>query len=305
MSTQNNRRRRFFIPTTTLQFQTCLQRLSLKILNCFFYMADRALFILGPILIALASVIIIGLTYLYFCILLPMMAGTNWIATVDDYYVYWNQRGYHHHHYDNDVLPASAPPSNISLTRCILLALTTPTGLFHTFIVAFFLVNVTYNYYQCVTTSNSGKVYDVVVRELAQVTNFNYPETDEELLQCKRNLERKIADKLECRRREFMAAAASSAATASQNNIATNDGGGADVETATATAKTATTFPQPIPRIHNWQLLSPTEWSYCRFSSQPKPPLVNRLAKRGFWFEIKADAPPRSSAITRKGSHRR
>ena len=30
--------------------------------------------------------------------------------------------------------------------------------------------------------------------------------------------------------------------------------------------------PKPLPRIHNWQLLSPTEWSYCRYSHQPKPP---------------------------------
>ena len=27
-----------------------------------------------------------------------------------------------------------------------------------------------------------------------------------------------------------------------------------------------------LPNIHNWQLLSPIKWSYCRYSSQPKPP---------------------------------
>ncbi|KAK1744376.1 DHHC family palmitoyltransferase [Skeletonema marinoi] len=210
MSTQNNtnnnrtqrrRKRRFTIPTTTRQFQTCLQRLSLKGLSCLFFIADHAMYLLGPLLIALASVIIVGLTYLYFCVMLPMMAGTNWIVTVDDYHSYKNGG-----------------------------AVTTPTGIFHTAIVAFYLINVTYNYYKCVTTSNSGKAYDSVVRELAAVTNFDYPENDEELLQ------------------ELLAARAN-------NNDASS-----------------TQQPQPIPRIHNWQLLTPTEWSYCRFSKQPKPP---------------------------------
>mmetsp|Transcript_1855 Transcript_1855/g.3393 ORF Transcript_1855/g.3393 Transcript_1855/m.3393 type:complete len:587 (-) Transcript_1855:99-1859(-) len=260
MSTQNNtnnnrtqrrRKRRFTIPTTTRQFQTCLQRLSLKGLSCLFFIADHAMYLLGPLLIALASVIIVGLTYLYFCVMLPMMAGTNWIVTVDDYLSYKNGGGHHAALSSSaaaEVERQSNEVENISTIQSILLAVATPTGIFHTAIVAFYLINVTYNYYKCVTTSNSGKVYDSVVRELAAVTNFDYPENDEELLQCKRALEQKIAAKLETRRRELLAARAN-------NNDASS-----------------TQQPQPIPRIHNWQLLTPTEWSYCRFSKQPKPP---------------------------------
>lgn len=224
-----------------------------------FYVADHAMYLLGPILIALASAIIGGLTYLFVCILLPMMTGTNWIVTTADYHAYRNGGG-----------PTTAAAENeqsmtIPILQSILVALATPTGIFHTLIVSFFLTNVIYNYYQCVTTSNSGKVYDVVVRELAQVTNFDYPETEEELIQCKRGLERKIAAKLESRRRELMAAA----------NNPQNHSTNGDEETANNNNNTTNSHPQPIPpppRIHNWQLLSPTEWSYCRFSKQPKPP---------------------------------
>ena len=200
-----------------------------------------------------------------------MMTGTNWIVSVDDYHAYRN---------GGDHAAAALPSSSegekssttaaegdvvdkLSTIQSILLALATPTGIFHTIIVAFFLVNVIYNYYQCVTTSNSGKLYDVVVREIAKETSFDYPETEEELIQCKRNLERKIASKLEGRRRELMAAAA-----ATQNNNSSNNG---DEETANTQQNNTPQQPIMIPRIHHWQLLTPTEWSYCRFSKQPKP----------------------------------
>ncbi|KAL7525489.1 hypothetical protein ACHAWF_001387, partial [Thalassiosira exigua] len=39
---------------------------------------------LGPILIALALALKIGLTYVYFRVILPMLAGTSWVLTADD-----------------------------------------------------------------------------------------------------------------------------------------------------------------------------------------------------------------------------
>jgi hypothetical protein len=231
-------------------------------------MADRAMYILGPILITLAAIIIVGLTYVYFYIVLPMMSGTNWIVTVDDYHAYWNGGQHQLEQQQSDTTNNTLATDKISTLQSIILAIATLTGIFHTTIVTFFLINIIYNYYQCVTTSNSGISYNIVVRELAENTpNFNYPESEEELLQCKRDLERRIAEKLEVRRRELMAA---SAAAASSNN--------GDEESATnnnnnnTTTRTTTSSPQPIPRIYNWQLLSPTEWSYCRYSKQPKPP---------------------------------
>ena len=142
------RRRRFTIPTTSLQFQTCLRRLSLKSLNCLFYMADRAMYILGPILITLAAIIIVGLTYVYFYIVLPMMSGTNWIVTVDDYHAYWNNGGHHQQQQSdtNKNTTLVADTDKISTLQSILLALATITGIFHTTIVTFFLINIIYNY---------------------------------------------------------------------------------------------------------------------------------------------------------------
>ncbi len=253
---RRRRKRRFTIPTTTQQFQTCYRRLTLKGLNCIFFIADHAMYLLGPLLIALASIIIVGLTYVYFWIVLPMMAGTNWIVTMEDYYIYQHGGGGGHNTASSSLSNGGEENhNNISSIQSILLALATPTGIFHTSIVFFFLVNVIYNYYKCVRTSNSGQAYNNVVRELAKVTNFTYPETDEELRQCKRALEQKIANKLDARRRELLAAA-----EAARND---ND--------ASSTQQQQQLQPI-IPKIHNWQLLSPTEWSYCRFSKQPKPP---------------------------------
>ena len=52
------------------------------------------MYILGPILICLATGIISGLTYTYFYIILPMLCGVNWIYTTSDYDMYWKERGY-------------------------------------------------------------------------------------------------------------------------------------------------------------------------------------------------------------------
>eukprot|EP00574_Skeletonema_japonicum_P009100 CAMPEP_0201716582 /NCGR_PEP_ID=MMETSP0593-20130828/2520_1 /ASSEMBLY_ACC=CAM_ASM_000672 /TAXON_ID=267983 /ORGANISM="Skeletonema japonicum, Strain CCMP2506" /LENGTH=512 /DNA_ID=CAMNT_0048206413 /DNA_START=425 /DNA_END=1963 /DNA_ORIENTATION=- len=189
------------------------------------------------------------------------MTGTNWIVSTADYYAYQHGEGRHVESSDEE-----STDTDISTSQATLLALATPTGLLHTAIVAFFLLNVTYNYYKCVTTSNSGKLYDAVVRELATVTNFDYPETEEELIQCKRTVEHKIAAKLELRRRELQLQSQLQLAADARRSRMNNED-----DALTSTAATNNTLPA-IPRIHNWQLLTPTEWSYCRFSKQPKPP---------------------------------
>ena len=278
---------KFCIPTNRQQCRICLNRLTIQFFNIAFTIADSAMYILGPILICLASAIIIGLTYVYFRIILPMMAGTNWVYTTGDYNIYWEQRGYA----GQGIIQHEEPMSKISLT---FLALTTPSGIFHTLLVAFFLINILYNYYQCVITSNSGPRFDVVVRELAVVTGFNYPETNEELVQCKKHFEKKIYDRMQRRRNEMMAArgtpitpgsppatVSSSAVVAKNEDEESQDLSGTNQNSplmATTTTSTATNTnnkkapPQKLPRIHNWQLLSPIEWGYCRYSSQPKPP---------------------------------
>ena len=108
----------------------------------------------------------------------------------------------------------------------------------------FILVNTVYNYFLCVTTSNKGSNYDRVVRELAEASNFTYPETYEEIASFRMQFEQKIADRrLQLRQRQM-------AAAASQNN--------------------GSTIPRSIP--YSWMLLGPQEWGYCFRSNQPKPP---------------------------------
>jgi len=269
--------------------------MSLQFFHILFQFADKAMYLLGPILIALASSIIGGLTYVFFGVILPMLAGSNWVLTNNDWNMYWRDRGYHGAETtttdeQGQVEDDGAVP--ISHFSSILLALSTPTGIFHTTIVVFFLVNVLYNYYQCVKTCNSGPRYDLVVRELAEVTGFHYPQSEEELVQCKKDFERKIYEKVQKRRNEMLAARNNARApapaplgTAAPANTVNNG----DVEsqsspllaTSSTTANPSTTTtstakntapPQPLPKIHNWQLLSPIEWGYCRYSSRPKPP---------------------------------
>ena len=95
---QNNTRRRktkirlsgkFFFPKTKQQFKLCLRRISLQCLNLLFKFADSAMYLLGPLLITMAFLIIGGLTYVYFRVLLPMLAGSNWVCTNHDLTVYW------------------------------------------------------------------------------------------------------------------------------------------------------------------------------------------------------------------------
>lgn len=237
-----------------------------------FHCADRAMYLLGPVLITLAATIITGLTWLYFTIILPMLAGTNWIHTQADWEKYWmKEQG--ENDIERDTSDANSKP--ISQITSVLLALLTPIGILHTSMVSFFLVNILYNYYYCVTTSNSGPSYDNVVRQLAVVTGFHYPETEEELLQCKRNFERKIYERMQRKRDEVMNASRLSEGNANlcATTVSTtrNDGDeeSQTISKATTTSKTAAI---PLPKIHNWQLLSPIEWGYCRYSSQPKPP---------------------------------
>ena len=196
VDSSNKQYLRFNIPRTKQQCRTYIQRLTFHCINTMFTIADKAMYLLGPVLITVAILIISGLTYLYVSILLPMLAGTNWIYTTADANSYW-KRSYTTT--DGAVaLPIQDDDNNmpISFLSSTLIALSTPSGILHTAIVTFFLTNIIYNYYHCVTTSNTGSKYNVIVREMACVTGsgFRYPETEEDVLQYKRNYERMMYD---------------------------------------------------------------------------------------------------------------
>jgi hypothetical protein len=280
-----------------------------------FTIADKAMYLLGPVLITVAILIISGLTYLYVSILLPMLAGTNWIYTTADANSYW-KRSYTTT--DGAVaLPIQDDDNNmpISFLSSTLIALSTPSGILHTAIVTFFLTNIIYNYYHCVTTSNTGSKYNVIVREMACVTGsgFRYPETEEDVLQYKRNYERRMYDIMMKQQQQqqqqqqqhqpqqqsnsqmMRATVAAEGDEEAQNNqsipllMSTSSTSHASPllststsmststllsATTTTTTTTTTTLP-PTPtqqELPVWQLLSPHEWGYCRYSHQPKPP---------------------------------
>lgn len=70
----------------------------------------------------------------------------------------------------------------------------------HILVVCFFLWNVLHNYFMCVTTPNKGPNYDRVVRELAEATNFAYPETEEQVEGFRRDFEQIILERARARR---------------------------------------------------------------------------------------------------------
>lgn len=231
------------------------------------------MYVLGPILILLASAIIVGLTYTYFCVVLPMLTGTNWVLTNSDWDEYWSIRGY-----TTSGLAEYEPLEQITRVNLTLLALSTTRGALHTVLVVFFLVNIIFNYVLCVKTRNDGPSYDDVARDLARVTGFSYPETENELAQCKNEMEQLLRDRLQERRRKM------EEQQRALSNGAPNGSIG-DVESQTSMlmaqghSTSAVSFnnnskkkPPQLPRIHNWQLLTPVEWTFCRYTSRPKPP---------------------------------
>jgi len=60
--------------------------------------------------------------------------------------------------------------------------------------VIFILIEIIFNYYMCVTTRNAGSLssYDVVVRELAESTNLEYPKTPQEVARFRRDFNDKM-----------------------------------------------------------------------------------------------------------------
>lgn len=70
----------------------------------------------------------------------------------------------------------------------------------HIGMVLFLLVEICFNYYMCVRTRNKGPNYDQVVRELALATNFDYPETPQEVESFRRDYEMRMSIRVQRRR---------------------------------------------------------------------------------------------------------
>jgi DHHC palmitoyltransferase len=227
-----------------------------NMLDCFLSgcttLVEKAVLILGPLLIAFASVIISGLSWTFFTILVPMM-----------------QREYEHSSYGTLVLSV------------------------HIGFVLFILVEIVFNYFMCVMTRNKGPAYDRVVRELAEVTGFDFPETPQDVQRFRRDFNDKMMIRM--RRRQARdeqlqqqhehqqqqaedgqiesphGANPLDSPTSSDHNLVTQRKIKSSNDAAAKKNKTGP--PPPAPKvIRNWMLMAPDEWGFCTRSNQPKPP---------------------------------
>lgn len=162
----------------------------------------------------------------------------------------------------------------------------------HVVIVIFLLVEIVFNYFMCVMTKNSGPSYDNVVRELADVTGFEYPETPQEVVSFQRDFNSKMMIRMRRRqqreaedRQQHAQSAASGGggkATKNGNNngaVTLDAGGTASTEmtqrktTAAAKKNRPVVVKMPSPKqVRNWMIMAPDEWGFCQRSNQPKPP---------------------------------
>lgn len=141
-------------------------------------------------------------------------------------------------------------------------------------------------------TKNSGPSYDNVVRELADVTGFEYPETPQEVVSFQRDFNSKMMIRMRRRqqreaedRQQHAQSAASGGggkATKNGNNngaVTLDAGGTASTEmtqrktTAAAKKNRPVVVKMPSPKqVRNWMIMAPDEWGFCQQSNQPKPP---------------------------------
>ena len=119
--------------------------------------AETFILVLGPLLICFASAIICGLSWIFFAIYLPMMQ------------------------FDLNQKEASLLRQVIEIGGNVAF-------------VIFILIEIIFNYYMCVTTRNAGPLssYNVVVRELAESTNLEYPQTPQEVARFRRDFNDKM-----------------------------------------------------------------------------------------------------------------
>jgi len=227
MNNSNNRRRSFSVGG--MQFR-CWQydRLLDMALDAIQSFFEMIVYLLGPLLIVLALGITSILAYAFFDVVLPMM---------------WE---YHEN---------SNPNFRLALASL------------HCTWVVFLLVNVLFNYFMCVTTRNAGKNYERVVRELAAVTGFVFPDTPVQKESWRQEYEDKMALRIRRRREREQEKEGQPA----QQDVERGDAL-THRKTQSQPASPAKKKPPPTTTVRRWMLMGPYEWGYCNNSNQPKPP---------------------------------
>ena len=164
----------------------------------------------------------------------------------------------------------------------------------HIAMVLFLLVEICFNYYMCVRTRNKRPNYDRVVRELALATNFDFPETPQEVENFRRDYEMRMTIRVQRRRQKEQQEKQQQHIQQPQQVTSQNDNeqgindrihtsesaavvetGDAKLRKSTITKSTAPVAKQPLPspqQVRSWMFMAPDEWGYCQRSNQPKPP---------------------------------
>ena len=159
--------------------------------------------------------------------------------------------------------------------------------------VVFLLINILFNYFMCVVTRNSGPKYDRVVREMAAVTGFRFPETQAEVDEYRLEYEDRMS--LRVRRRREREIERREGQHASSNNglvpstVSDEDSKDVSLNASTTDSGSSVTHrkqsrpsqnpgeaqkaaPTPSTTVRRWMLMGPFEWGFCHNSKQPKPP---------------------------------
>jgi palmitoyltransferase len=217
-----------------MRFQCTQRRLVDAILDCIHYTVESFVYVIGPFLIVLALGIIGLLSYTFFHVVLPMLSRR--------------------HH------SIAAPYRYLILTA-------------HCLWVVFVLVNILFNYACCVLQKHVGPHYDRVVRELAIVTDFQYPETADDVANYRREFQDKMVLRMRRRRQREVEVTVNC-----EGNSGTNTEGNGNATkrrlNQSVSSENQQTVPTPTQQqpIRGWMLMGPFEWGFCSVSNQPKPP---------------------------------
>ena len=130
------------------------------------------------------------------------------------------------------------------------------------------------------TSNIKGKSYDMVMREMASATGFHFPETPAQVDQFRQDYEDRMILRMQCRRQRAMEAANRQAMgitngnnnNSSSNNNVTQRKSATSGNTPNANNNGNVKPTAPEPQLRPWMMMGPLEWGFCNRTNQPKPP---------------------------------
>lgn len=200
------------------------------------FCVEYFVYLLGPVLICLASAIISLLVYTYFTIIQEMLR-LHYIDTSYGTYII-------HAHTTMVLFLLVNVVTNYAL--CVM------------------------------TSNIKGKSYDKVMREMATATGFHFPESPAAVDQFRKDYEDRMILRMQCRRQRAMDAAnrqANALNEANNNSNTTNNNNNNNMTQRKNAGNGSVNTPAPVePVMRPWMMMGPLEWGFCNRTNQPKPP---------------------------------